>query len=598
MIQLTNENLGFKGDIVLRDISLNIAAGERVALIGESGAGKSTLLSVLQSRYRSDCAFIPQNPGLVRTLSVFHNVYIGSLHRHNTGYNLLNLVWPRRRQIDIISPIVERLGMQDKLFTRAGELSGGQQQRVAICRAILQGGSAVLGDEPVSAADNHQSRVIMDTLCDAFDTVILAMHDVELALQYATRVVGIRDGQIVIDQSTDGLELSDLDFLYQGQSMTRPEYSPALKVSLAFVAIAFFCLVFADLSISTLDPWTEMQRMAFGLMTPDFFAVADIARVIIQTIAFALCGVALGAFSGFFLAQLFHIGPIRWTCAFVRAIHEIFWALILLQILGLTPLTGVLAIAIPYAGICAKVYAETLEESQPAVEQVIPVGSSIVSIFFFARLPDVWVHIRNYTGYRFECGLRSSAVLGFIGLPTLGFYLETAFSEGNYSEAAALLILFYVLIASLRYWLRPRLLPLYLLAAPFLLGSGATIEFSNVLRFFGSDIIPAPLRNSDWSSNETWNQFADWMQLLLVDQALPGVIATVVLSQIALVATGLLTLALFPLISEKFFGRLGRGIGHIFLVVVAIYTGIHTGLHFSSTLGAFDVTGYSRPVIT
>ena len=215
MIQLSNENLGFKGDIVLHDISLSITAGERVALVGESGCGKSTLLSVLQSRYRASCAYIPQDPGLVRSLSVFHNVYIGSLHRHSTSYNLLNLIWPQQKPIENISSIAERLGLLDKLFTRAGELSGGQQQRTAICRAILQGGDIVLGDEPVSAADSHQSRVIMDTLFETFDTVILAMHDVELALQYATRVIGIRDGKIVIDQPTDGLQRHDLDFLYQ-----------------------------------------------------------------------------------------------------------------------------------------------------------------------------------------------------------------------------------------------------------------------------------------------------------------------------------------------------------------------------------------------
>ena len=218
MIQLNNENLGFKGDIVLHDISLNIHAGERIALVGESGAGKSTLLSALQSRYPSDCAFVPQDPGLVRNLSVFHNVYIGNLHRNSTVSNLLNLAWPQKKAIGQVTPIIERLGLIDKLYTRAGELSGGQQQRTAIARAILQGGDVVLGDEPVSAADSHQSRVIMDSLCETFETVILAMHDVELALQYATRVVGIRDGKIVIDQSTDGVSRQDLDFLYQVRS--------------------------------------------------------------------------------------------------------------------------------------------------------------------------------------------------------------------------------------------------------------------------------------------------------------------------------------------------------------------------------------------
>ena len=215
MFQLDNESLGYEGGIVLRDISLSISAGERVALVGESGAGKSTLLSVLQSRYRKDCTLIPQDPGLVRNLSVFHNVYMGRLNCHSTAYNLLNLVWPQRKQIDRIMPIVERLGLSEKLFTRTGELSGGQQQRTAICRALLQSGDAVLGDEPVSAADSHQARVIMDALVETFDTVVLAMHDVELALQYTSRIIGIKHSKIVLDSSTSGLKKSAIDLLYQ-----------------------------------------------------------------------------------------------------------------------------------------------------------------------------------------------------------------------------------------------------------------------------------------------------------------------------------------------------------------------------------------------
>lgn len=351
-------------------------------------------------------------------------------------------------------------------------------------------------------------------------------------------------------------------------AMPAPRYSATAKVSCLFFLIALLCLAFADVSISTLDPWAEMKRMAWGVLTPDFLAVNNLGKVILQTIAFAFCGVTLGAVSGFLLAQAFHLGPVRWCCAIARSIHELFWALLLLQMLGLTPLTGVLAIAIPYAGICAKVYAETLEESEPAVLSALSPGCGVISTFFYARLPDVWIHIKNYTSYRFECGLRSSAVLGFVGLPTLGFYLETAFSEGNYSEAAALLIIFYLLIATLRFWLRPRLLGFYLLASPFFLGGGAAINFDNIVRFFTSDIVPAPLRNGDLSDLQTWSDLADWMRLLFMDQALPGIIATVLLTQIALVATGILTLLFFPLVSEKFFGRIGRSLGHIFLVVM------------------------------
>jgi len=349
---------------------------------------------------------------------------------------------------------------------------------------------------------------------------------------------------------------------------TRPRYSMAVRISLLFVAIALVSLIFADLAITTLDPWTELGRMAWGVVTPDFFAVESIGSAVLQTIAFALVGVALAALMGFVLAQFFHIGPVRWLCAIARSIHEIFWALIFLQIFGLSPLTGVLAIAIPYAGICAKVYAETLDEAPPAALRVLPVGAPVISTFFYVRLPDVWVHIKNYTYYRFECGLRSSAVLGFVGLPTLGYYLQTAFSEGNYSEAAAQLIMFYIMIATLRLWVRPKLLGLYLVAAPFLLSGTSDIRFENIARFFSEDIVPAPLRNAEQFDAQVMADLAEWLGMLLTDQALPGIVATVVLTQIALVATGMLTLAFFPLISEKFFGRIGRTIGHVFLVVM------------------------------
>ena len=347
----------------------------------------------------------------------------------------------------------------------------------------------------------------------------------------------------------------------------RPRYSQSVIVSFMFVAVAAVCLPFADLSISTQDPWTEMGRMLWGVVTPDFLALETIGTAILQTVAFALVGVAIAAVSGFVLAQFFHIAVVRWACAVARAIHELFWALIFLQVLGLSPLTGVLAIAIPYAGICAKVYAETLEEAPPAALKVLPGGVSTISAFFYVRLPDAWVHIKNYTFYRFECGLRSSAVLGFVGLPTLGYYLETAFSEGNYSEAAALLIIFYVLIATLRLWVKPKLLGLYLLVAPFLLGGTSDIRWDNIRRFLTEDIVPAPLRGADLGDVQTWADFADWVGMILSDQALPGIVATVVLTQIALVATAFLALAFFPLISEKFFGRVGRAFGHLFLVV-------------------------------
>ena len=215
MFQLTNANLGYKQSSVLRNISLEINEGERVALVGESGAGKSTLLAALQAQMQNKAALIPQDLGLVNNLSVFHNIYIGRLNTHSSVYNLLNLAWPQKREVEKIKPLVERLSLVDKLFKPTGELSGGQQQRTAICRALFQGGSAIIGDEPVSAVDKHMANIIMKTLIAKFTTVVLAMHDVDLAIKFSTRIIGIKDGSICFDQSTIELTRQDLDFLYK-----------------------------------------------------------------------------------------------------------------------------------------------------------------------------------------------------------------------------------------------------------------------------------------------------------------------------------------------------------------------------------------------
>lgn len=339
--------------------------------------------------------------------------------------------------------------------------------------------------------------------------------------------------------------------------------SPLLRTLGAFAAIALVALVFADIEIGTHDPWAEMGRLFAAVVRPDFTATEALGQALALTLAFAAVGVALACMAGFLLALAFASRAVRTFCAVVRAVHELFWALIFLQIFGLSPLTGVLAIAIPYAGIVAKVFAEVLEEADPTPLEGVPAGTGAISRFLYARLPEAWPHFRTYALYRLECGLRSSAILGFLGLPTLGFHLESAFSEGRYPEVWALLILFYVLIASMRLWLRRPLLPIYLVAAVAVLPWGTPIAGADPWRFLTHDIVPAPLRNG-----EGWAAIADWLDLVLLGQALPGIIATVQLTMIALFATGLIAFATFPLVSPLFLGRFGRWGGHVLLVVL------------------------------
>ncbi len=208
-------SLGYNGQAVLRDLSLAISAGERVALVGPSGAGKSTLLAALYEQQRARTALVPQDGALVKQLSLYHNVYIGRLHRHSSAYNLLNLLRPMRRHVAEVTRILAALGLEEKLFTPVGELSGGQQQRTAVARALYHGGEVLLGDEPVSAVDVLQSRKVLEAVNAAYPTVVLAMHDVSLALDYTTRVIGLKGGQVVLDAPTAGLKPADLTPLYR-----------------------------------------------------------------------------------------------------------------------------------------------------------------------------------------------------------------------------------------------------------------------------------------------------------------------------------------------------------------------------------------------
>lgn len=214
-LALTDVVADYGGTRVLGPLNLTLAHGERVALVGRSGAGKSTLLSIMQQRWQKNgAALMPQELGLVPSLSVFHNVYMGGLARRASWYNLVSLVRPFRRDIDAITPLLERLGIAEKCWAAAGELSGGQSQRVAAARAIHQQGELLLADEPVSALDGPLAELVMAALTEAYPTAVLAMHDVELALRFTDRVVGIADGAIALDEPSRKLTARDLLVLY------------------------------------------------------------------------------------------------------------------------------------------------------------------------------------------------------------------------------------------------------------------------------------------------------------------------------------------------------------------------------------------------
>ena len=215
LLELREESAGYKDTTILRGLNLTIKPGERIALVGESGAGKSTLLHLLYNRLGSRAALMPQDSALVQALSVFHNVYMGRLHERSVWRNLRNLIFPVPSDVDEVRAVLARLRLGDKIFSNVGQLSGGQYQRTALARALYHPGQVIVADEPVSSVDEHQAREILATMNNEKETVLLAMHDRELAIEFADRIVGLRDGRIVLDQSSRSMKPNDLNDLYR-----------------------------------------------------------------------------------------------------------------------------------------------------------------------------------------------------------------------------------------------------------------------------------------------------------------------------------------------------------------------------------------------
>ena len=358
------------------------------------------------------------------------------------------------------------------------------------------------------------------------------------------------------------------------------------RASFWLAVAGLVALAVADLDITRSSPGSELLRMGQGFLAPDFFSTDNLWRALANTLAFAWQGTALAALFGFLMAMAWHHRWVRGVAASIRAVHELFWGLLLLQVAGLSTVTGVLAIAIPYAGIFAKVFGEFLEEADPRPANALPVSRQRLSVFFYARLPLVWQAFKAYGGYRLECAIRASAILGFIGLPTLGFHLETAFREGSYDQGAALLYLFFAIIFTLRWWLRPALIPVYLLAAIAWAPPLFTGRLDTLVRFVTVDLVPMPLRQGG-GLTELWQ----WFAMLWQQQLWPGLWQTLVLGLGALLLTGLLSLLLFPLISPLFGNRVSRTAGHGLLVVMRTTPEFFLAFFFLILLGPSMLPG-------
>ena len=229
------------GTVGLDDVDLTIQDGEFVAIIGRSGAGKSTLLRSVNRMHQITSGTLTVNGTDVSTLSgkslrrfrrgigmVFQSFNL--VTRTTVIKNVLSACVPDMpfwrvllgtfRKADKLKALecLEKVGILDKAYMRADQLSGGQQQRVALARTLAQDPGIILADEPVAALDPVTARQVMQDFVrvnrEMGITILLNIHHVELALEYADRVIGIQAGKIVYDGPSSQVDQGVLDAIY------------------------------------------------------------------------------------------------------------------------------------------------------------------------------------------------------------------------------------------------------------------------------------------------------------------------------------------------------------------------------------------------
>jgi len=233
-----------RGPKVLRQISLRIAEGEIVALIGSNGSGKSTLLKCIAgvhpidtgtaevfgesfgpgagapvlARIRRHIGFVFQHHGLVRRLTVLSNVVHGRLGHGGSWRAFHQMVAPGEMRREAMEAL-RMVGLEDKAQSRADALSGGQAQRVAIARALIRKPRLLIADEPAASLDPVAGHDVMQAFVGIAQsnatTLVFTTHDLEHALEYGRRVIALRNGAIVMDRPAATLSRAELSEVYE-----------------------------------------------------------------------------------------------------------------------------------------------------------------------------------------------------------------------------------------------------------------------------------------------------------------------------------------------------------------------------------------------
>ncbi|MGJ8656324.1 MAG: PhnE/PtxC family ABC transporter permease [Akkermansiaceae bacterium] len=367
--------------------------------------------------------------------------------------------------------------------------------------------------------------------------------------------------------------------------------------------------LFNEFSAAALSPATEYQSTGISESAPPYYQ--KVLKSLWLTLQYATCAISiallLGITLGFFCTKSWWpqtrnslgLRPLliiihriaRTIITFGRSIHELLWALLLITALGTSPFAAIMALAIPYGCTLAKVFSEIIDEQNTNKSNCLKAhGAPSVSAWMFGMIPSAIPDLLSYTLYRYECAIRSAAILGFVGITTIGYHIETAFADGYYNEIWTLLyslLFLLIIIENLSIYIRKKIstapkpkdspttttvhtrekhvehlrkqvgrkYSLYIITAalalltfiawntgePMLSDLSSKQRAANIDRFLTQEITPYPVQQSG-----NWADAIPWAKELILTKGLDATLKTFYIATAAIIIAFLLGLVSIP----------------------------------------------------
>ncbi|MGF1634952.1 MAG: phosphonate ABC transporter, permease protein PhnE [Phycisphaerae bacterium] len=501
---------------------LDIVRGRHTAVLGASGSGKTTLLRVLagtvpaQGRVAFEGAkhritTIHQDLRLVKQRTALANVLDGAAGRHGLLANLTTL---GRHETDRARRLLNRVGLSAKLHVRVSRLSGGEQQRVAIARALMTDPTILLADEPVASLDAGNARAVMGLLVDLSGehglTLISVLHDCDLAETYADRILGFREGKLLVDEdrncngntpcttpAANGKLVQPTVRGYarfeaclacpRNESPPTPavETPPANKKPVPFGLIATVLAIAVLLVASVLSSDIRREDTTGALSAVASFVAALVPESLVDlrsmpwalildamlvTLRMAFVGTVLAVLVSWPLAALAAAnGPpayVRWPVRFllnvIRSVPSILWALLFVAAVGLGEFSGLLALVAYSLGYLTKFYYEAFENVDPNPPAALrELGMPGIAAFTRGVWPAARPHLLASSLFMLEYNVRAASVLGLVGGGGIGLLLKEYVDWRAFDIVGvilAMLVVVVLLLDALSTRLRARLL--------------------------------------------------------------------------------------------------------------------------------------------